>query len=91
MHDLIANGMHVLDFSSSVLQTTVQRYMLTVFGGLSGDLSSLLKGKYAKNMFVYGCKSSCCPYLLGHYIGHDASKLLIELLIILIFLTYGKC
>lgn len=33
MHDLIANWMHVLDFSSSVLQTTVQhRYTLTAFG-----------------------------------------------------------
>lgn len=42
-------------------------------------------------MFVYGSKSSCCPYLLGHCIGHDASKLLIELLIILFFLTYAKC
>jgi len=36
MHGLIANGMHVLGFSSSVLQTTVQhRYVLTVFGELS--------------------------------------------------------
>lgn len=52
---------------------------------LSGDLSSLLKGNHAKPMFVYGSKSSCCPYLLGHCIGHDASKLLIELLIILFF------
>lgn len=32
-----------------------------------------------KSTFVYGSKTSCCPYFFEGHIGHDTSKLVVEL------------
>lgn len=32
-----------------------------------------------KNTFVYGSKTYCCPYFIEDHVGHDTSKLVLEL------------
>jgi len=66
------------------LECLVRMYLL------SGHLSSLMKVIIQKTMIVHGCEISY-SYFIGHHTVRDASKLLIQLPKVQIFLTFEKC
>lgn len=92
MHNyILANRMHILDFSApNCSSASLHVECLVCVYLLSGRLSSLMRVITQKTVIVHGCGISC-SYFLGHHTVRDASKLLIQLPKVQVFLTYEKC